>query len=105
MKAGALIREARKRAGLTQSELAHRLRTSQPLVARWESGSVDPLFETVLRAIRACGLDLSIGLAVYDSARDGLIDDRLALSPTQRSRSMVAHIAAVQGLKSRTRPS
>ena len=34
-----LIREARKRAGLTQRELAERAATTQSSVARWESGS------------------------------------------------------------------
>lgn len=95
---GYLIREARKRAGLTQTQLARLLGSSQSLVARWESGEVAPLFATVLKAVRACGLDLTIGLAEYDAERDELIDERLALTPTERSRSMVRHIRTVSAI-------
>jgi transcriptional regulator with XRE-family HTH domain len=101
--AGNLIREARKRARLTQTELAARVGSSQSLVARWESGEVAPLFATVLKAVRACGLDLTIGLAEYDTQRDELIDERLALTPIERSRSMVRHIRSVNRITKRAR--
>ncbi|MBY0421599.1 MAG: helix-turn-helix domain-containing protein [Parvularculaceae bacterium] len=39
---GDRIRQARKRAGLNQSELAERLGVTQPAVANWESGVHDP---------------------------------------------------------------
>lgn len=39
---GERIRQARKRAGLNQSELAERLGVTQPAVANWESGVHDP---------------------------------------------------------------
>lgn len=83
---GYLIREARLRAGLSQSELARRLSTSQSLVARWERGSVSPSYESLVRAIRACGLDLGVGIYAYDSEHDLLIDQRLALPPAGRIR-------------------
>lgn len=54
MQSADLIRELRRRAGITQSELARRLGTSQPAVARWEAGRVDPGFEHVGRIARAC---------------------------------------------------
>lgn len=97
MKGGEVIREARLRKGLTQAELAKRLDTKQPVIARWESGSRSPTFETVVRAIRACGLDLGIGIYNYDYDHDALIEDQLRLSPEQR----VQRISHMQQLERR----
>ena len=49
-----LLREARRRAGLTQRELADRLGTTQSSIARMESGVVSPTFATLRSAIEAC---------------------------------------------------
>lgn len=98
MKGGWVIRRARRRSRVTQSELASRLSTSQSLVARWERGTVEPPFETVVRAVRACGLDLSLGLATYDDQHDLLIDDNLRRSPEERLDYMVASRANVERL-------
>lgn len=43
----------RQRAGLTQSELARRAGTSQPTLARYESGELVPRFETLTRLAAA----------------------------------------------------
>lgn len=59
---GALIREARLRAGLTQAELAARAGTAQPSIARWENGTSSMKLDDVLRLTRLCGLDLEISL-------------------------------------------
>ena len=42
MKPETLIRAARRRAGLTQAELARRAGTSQPVVSAYEHGRRDP---------------------------------------------------------------
>jgi transcriptional regulator with XRE-family HTH domain len=81
---GDILREARLRAGLTQRELARRARTSQPAVARWESGDVVPSFERLRELIRACGLEMTIGLANYDDSYDPFIARYLELSPAER---------------------
>ncbi|RLE74581.1 MAG: hypothetical protein DRJ44_07250, partial [Thermoprotei archaeon] len=47
------LRELRKRAGLTQKELARRAGVSQSLIARIESGSVDPRLSTLRRILQA----------------------------------------------------
>ena len=80
MKGGLLIKEARKRAGLTQAQLARRMRTTQSAIARWERGRSLPAFRTVVRAIRACGLDLHVSIATYDDQDDLLIEDQLGRS-------------------------
>ena len=51
---------ARSRAGLTQSELAERMKTSQSAIARMESGRVIPSGRTLQRLARATGTRLTI---------------------------------------------
>ena len=85
-----LLREARLRAGLTQKELARRAGTSQPAIARWESGAVQPSLERLRDLIRACGLELTYGLANYDDSYDYFIDQRLRLDPEGRVRQALA---------------
>jgi transcriptional regulator with XRE-family HTH domain len=63
-----LVREARKRAGLTQRELAERAGTTQSAIARLESGRTKPTFDNVLRLLRLCGMDLNVSLVERDSA-------------------------------------
>jgi transcriptional regulator with XRE-family HTH domain len=84
MIAWALLREARRRAGLTQRELADRAGTSQAAVARIERGRQSPSLETLQRLVRACDLDLRFHLAPPDRHREGLIDATLAMSPEER---------------------
>jgi transcriptional regulator with XRE-family HTH domain len=84
MRGGSLVKEARLRAGLTQAALAERLGTSQPVIARWETGAAEPGFRTVVEAIRACGLDLHVSLVPHDEHDLILIAERLALSPRER---------------------
>ena len=49
------LAEARRKAGLTQAELAARMNTSQAAVARIESGHGAPKWSTVERYARALG--------------------------------------------------
>jgi len=81
---GDLIPEARRRAALTQRELAERVGTSQPVIARWESGHVDPGFETLRRVVRHAGFNLLVGLRPYDAADLAQAKEMLKLSPAQR---------------------
>jgi transcriptional regulator with XRE-family HTH domain len=79
-----LLREARLRAGLTQAELARRIGRSQSQIARWENGKVEPSLETLRRLVRACGLELTYGLANYDDSYVPYIKRLLELSPQER---------------------
>lgn len=47
------IRTARKDRGLTQSDIAERADVSQPLIARIESGDVDPTIDTLYSVVSA----------------------------------------------------
>lgn len=51
---------ARNRAGLTQSELALKMGTTQPVVARMESGRVQPSLKTLQKLAGATGSRLMI---------------------------------------------
>ena len=84
MKGGYLIKEARKRAGLSQRALAERLTTSQSVIARWESGSRSPTMETVTRALRACGLELDVVLLPVDQQDIAMAAKNVRLTPAQR---------------------
>jgi len=53
--------EARIRAGLTQEELAQKMGTTQPVIARLESGRTRPSMRTLERFARATGTRLLIG--------------------------------------------
>ena len=55
-----LLREARRSAGLTQAELARRARTSQAMVARYETRVASPTVRTLQRLLRAAGRDLEL---------------------------------------------
>lgn len=65
----ALIREARHRAGLTQAQLAQRVGTSQPAIARYEKARSMPDMATLFRMVEACGLELRLQLAEPDRQR------------------------------------
>lgn len=58
----AQIIEARGRAGLTQSELAERMHTSQSAIARLESGKSRPSVATLEKLARATGSRLRVVL-------------------------------------------
>jgi len=65
---GDLIREARRRAGLTQADLASRAGTTQSAIARWESGRTAVSLDDVRRLARLCGFDLEIMLVPRDDS-------------------------------------
>src|ERR1700676_4977660 len=57
---GSAVRAARRRAGVSQVELAEKAGTSQPSIARLEKGLVSPTVITLDRIARALGTDLVI---------------------------------------------
>jgi len=57
---GSSVRSARKRAGVTQAQLAALCATSQPAIARLEKGLVAPTVLSLDRIARALGAELVI---------------------------------------------
>lgn len=86
MSAAELLRQARRSARLTQAELALRLGTSQPVVARMESRDSNPTWDTLSRALHATGHDVQLAPALATEVGIDLaqLRERLRLSPEQR---------------------
>jgi predicted nucleotidyltransferase/DNA-binding XRE family transcriptional regulator len=61
-RAGALLRQARKRAGLSQVELAARAGVTQSVISAYESGHRQPSIPALARLIGAAGFELALGL-------------------------------------------
>jgi transcriptional regulator with XRE-family HTH domain len=91
MDGASLVREARRRTGLSQSELAARTGTTQSAIARLERGRSSPSFRRVTQLIEACGLELRVRL-VEPAVRAGVADPGGRLS--DEIRSMLAALAA-----------
>jgi transcriptional regulator with XRE-family HTH domain len=96
---GALVREARRRAGLTQQSLASRLGTSQSAIARLERDTTSPRIETLQRALSACGEELALSSGPRRSSVDEtLIAGMLRLPPGERIKSLERSYADVREL-------
>ena len=90
-RSGAILREARLRAGLSQRELARRAATSQSVVARIEQGRSDPSTATLARLLAAAGFELRAELVPIAVADPHVLDDVariLALTPEERLREV-----------------
>ena len=79
-----LVREARKRAGLTQSELAARAGTTQSAIARLESGRPDVSLNDVIRFVRLCGLDVEVAIVPHDDSDMAQAERLVSLTGPQR---------------------
>jgi transcriptional regulator with XRE-family HTH domain len=86
MKGGTLIREARRRGGLTQEALGDRIGTTQSAIARLERGRSEPSFARVVEAVRACGLDLLPVLTPVDESDWSVASLNLLVGPDERVR-------------------
>ena len=95
-----IVEEARRRAGLTQRDLAALAGTSQAAIARMERGLVSPTLGTLLRVAAAAGFELKatlVPLAPADPVieaykRDvdrSLLRENLKRSVDQRIRSLI----------------
>jgi len=87
-----LIREARRRAGLTQSELATRARTTQSAIARWESGRSVPSLEKLMVLVACCGLELSLAMSERRDAEWTLLARRRLLPVEERLEQLLAGV-------------
>ena len=93
-----LIKIARRRAGLSQRELAQRMDLPQSSIARWESGARQPTAEHIAEAVRACDLDVVVSLAPLDRSNDAFIWELLDLSVAGRLNMQVAAANATRRL-------
>jgi transcriptional regulator with XRE-family HTH domain len=85
------LRNARLRAGISQRELARRLRTSQSAIARLEGEGSNPTVATIQRVLDATGHRLMLAASRKDPGLDeSLIRAQLELTPEQRLRAFEA---------------
>lgn len=85
----ALIRRSRLERGLTQRQLAKKAGTSQPAIARLETGTHSPTIETLERVLAALGLELELRTEEIDTGVDRtLIVQNLRMSPQERLRKL-----------------
>ena len=82
-----LVGEARRRARMTQRELARRAGTSQSVVARIERGQTSPGAETLERLLREAGFDVRVELRPRRQRANHMLADVariLRLTPEER---------------------
>ncbi len=90
---GALVRELRLDAGLSQRALAHRAGTSQPAIARYEGGLAAPSWATLQRLAAACGRQLRVSVeGVPDPDDLELVERQLELTPLERLRALPRYL-------------
>ncbi|HKG11294.1 MAG TPA: helix-turn-helix transcriptional regulator [Gaiellaceae bacterium] len=86
-----IIREARLKAGLTQTELADRLGRDRAQVARWETGAQQPSFENLRTVVEACGFELKLEIAEREDTPvlDAELEKTLLQAPQQRVQALL----------------
>src|ERR1700678_2744048 len=94
MRSSDLLLSGRRRAGISQAELAQRLGRPQSTIARWETGRQHPPLESVIEALHACNLELTVGIARYDDSYQSLIAQQLLLDPVDRVTDLAPSWAA-----------
>lgn len=72
--AGMVLREARQRAGLSQTELARRAGVAQSVVSAYENGRREPSVGTLARLVQATGHRLHVEAVAVPGATRGLPD-------------------------------
>jgi transcriptional regulator with XRE-family HTH domain len=87
-----LIRAARRDAELTQTQLAERLGTTQPVVARMEHLDANPTIATLIRALDAAGYELELrAIRKRPSTLDETqLVERLRWTPAERLSALTA---------------
>ncbi|MHB8467653.1 MAG: helix-turn-helix transcriptional regulator [Acidimicrobiales bacterium] len=103
MDTGRALRNARRRAGLSQRALAMATGVAQPTIARIETGHDNPRIGTVERLLTACGETIEA------LPRAGVGIDRteirrlLSMTPAQRAETMVDETRSLGRLRAARR--
>jgi len=93
-----IIREARLRAGLTQTELADRLERDRAQIARWETGGQHPSFENLRAVVEACGFVLNVEIALREEnpALDAQLERSVLQAPQQRVQALLDELGGAR---------
>jgi uncharacterized protein len=99
--AGALLRTARERAGLSQAELAARAGVTQSVISVYESGHRQPALSTLASLVEAAGSRLDIRVQPSPGRRSGLagpLGRRLRRNRVAVLRAASAHGVTITGV-------
>jgi predicted transcriptional regulator len=104
MNAARSLRQARRRAGLTQRDLTQRTGVAQPTIARIEGGQEVPRVDTLQRLLQACGESLEVLPAAGAGVDRSSIRALLARRPVERIASLAEEAPTLERLsKARAR--
>ena len=85
MTADQLLRRTREKAGLTQAELARKLRRSQSRISALERAGANPTIWTLEEALRATGHELELrAVKRAPNVDEGQIAQQLTMTPARR---------------------
>jgi len=96
---GTLVTIARRRAGISQAELARRVGCDVGTISRYERGGRTLTVAKLRELVAACGFELTLGLAPADDSLDFAIRDNLARSPAARLATSVRQAEAQHRLQ------
>ena len=94
--AGALLRQARKQAGLSQVELAARAGVTQSVISAYESGHRQPSIPALVALVDAAGYDLAMSLR-RQPGRMGRLSGPVGRRVRRHRRDLIA-VAAAHGI-------
>jgi len=87
-----ILQVARRRAGLTQAELAERSGQTQAQLSQWEGGRRELTLTRLQQLVTACGLDLMLDLARGDRSLDELAARQQQFPPRERPGRLIAPV-------------
>lgn len=99
MDSARILRQARRRAGLSQRQLAARAGVPQSRIARIETGVIAPRVDTFDRLLAACGEGIEAAPRPGAGIDRTGFRERLRLSPRQRLERAAAEARAVVELR------
>jgi uncharacterized protein len=94
--AGAVLRDARERARLSQTDVARRSGIAQSVISAYESGRREPGVRTLARLVKATGHELELDVVPVPDRQLGLPDTPLGRRLRRRRRAII-DIAAKRG--------
>ena len=91
--AAGVLREARRRSGLSQAELARRAGVAQAVISAYETGRREPGVSMLEKLVRAAGHDLVFDLVPRPDRRPGLPDSPMGRRLRRRRQAILAAAA------------
>ena len=85
--AAGIVRLARIKAGITQTELARRAGITQQAISEYETGRTEPTLPTLLKLVGAAGYELRMQLEPADGHDLSIEEYLAALSPDLRAKA------------------